>query len=349
MTRSFDFFDILQNRTARHLAFWILWVFSFTFVQSYGESMYHYFAWFSYYMVTLPVFVVHTYLVVYWLLPVFARKGRYLILILLFLVLLILFSIAELIISNEFIFKWFPTGTELIDNYLSPGHVLVSGLGNLYIVLVFLAVRTIREAYLARERREKYNLNLLEEKFDRVNNSFQPGLLLFSMDRLHELAGSDLHDAPAAIAAVSDLMNELLLISGLTLHPAEDEIRLVRKLIRLCDHFHFRVKEIAVSSSADLTRVMLKPLVIFTILEEVIRGCYGKEAPAFNLDFSQTGGGILEIRIECSGSKCLSGMKSRQEGLFHRIRLLYSAAYSFDFRINPENYTVIISQANVEE
>ena len=181
-------FNIFSNRTARHLLFWALWVLGFTVIQSFGKPLHYYFAWFSYYMVTLPLFVVHTYLIAYWLLPVFWKKGRYLSFIFLFLFLYLFFSVIELVVSNEFIFKWFPTGTELLENYLTPGHVLVSGLGNLYIVFVFLAAKSVRDAYLAREEREKYDLIKLEEQYKLTNNRLQPGLLLFSMDQIFDMA-----------------------------------------------------------------------------------------------------------------------------------------------------------------
>lgn len=336
-----DLFKILSNRTARHLVFWMAWVFSFTFIQSFGESLHHYFAWFSYYMVTLPVFVGHTYLIAYWLIPLFARKGRYLIFVLLFLGMLIFFSALELVISNEFIFKWFPTGSELMDNYLSFSHILVSGLGNLYIVIVFLAARIIRNAYMVREEREKFHLRKLEEQFDRANRKLQPGLLLFAVDQLDRMAKDGDQATPAAIAATSDLINDLMLVSGVPQHSAEDEIRLVRKLIRLFDTFSVKVSEFGVSASADLTRIMLHPLLLFIIVEAVSRESYGKEAPAFSIGFGPADEGT-KISVHCNCKKEVYGSGSVRDDLEQRLKMIGSERYVFSFTAAGDGLTIVI-------
>ena len=138
-----------QNRTWRHLMFWLCWVIGFTFVKSFGASSEIYLGWFSYYLLTLPIFVTHTYLVAYVLIPLFFNKKGIPVFIVLFLGLFYGFSVLELLLSNEFIFKWYQTGSDITDDYLRAGNVVASGLGNLYIVLVFLAARTVREWYNA--------------------------------------------------------------------------------------------------------------------------------------------------------------------------------------------------------
>ncbi len=83
-----------------------------------------------------PNLIAHTYLVAYLLVPYFLNKRLFPLFIVLFLLLFYGFSVLELILSNEFIYRWYQTGTELSDNYLAPANVIMSGLGNLYIVLV---------------------------------------------------------------------------------------------------------------------------------------------------------------------------------------------------------------------
>ena len=129
---------LFENRSWRHIVFWLCWIFGFTFIKSFGQSYEVYFGWFSYYIVTLPIFVSHTYLVAYVLIPRFFSRKLMPIFITLFLGLFYGFSVLELLLSNEFIFRWYSTGSEISEDYLNPGNVIVSGLGNLYIVLVFL-------------------------------------------------------------------------------------------------------------------------------------------------------------------------------------------------------------------
>ncbi len=64
-------------------------------------------------LLTLPIFVAHTYLVAYVLdSHFFSTKGSIPVFVALFLALFYGFSVLELILSNEFIFKWYPTGSD---------------------------------------------------------------------------------------------------------------------------------------------------------------------------------------------------------------------------------------------
>ena len=74
-----------------------------------------YLGWFSYYLITLPIFVAHTYLVAYVLVPNFLNKRLVPIFIILFLLLFYGLSVLELILSNEFIYRWYQTRTEPVE------------------------------------------------------------------------------------------------------------------------------------------------------------------------------------------------------------------------------------------
>ena len=84
-----------QNRTLRHILFWVCWVVGFTFIKSFGRPFEIYLGWFSYYLLTLPIFVSHTYLVAYVLIPGFFNKKYYLIFTGLFLALFYGFSVVR--------------------------------------------------------------------------------------------------------------------------------------------------------------------------------------------------------------------------------------------------------------
>ena len=112
---------LIHRRVTRHILFWTAWVLGFTFIKSFGMPLSIYAGWFVYYIVTLPIFVLHTYLIVYWLIPAYFRMKKYLLFSVFFIILFFMFSVLELVVSHEFIFKYFETGTRIIENYLSFG------------------------------------------------------------------------------------------------------------------------------------------------------------------------------------------------------------------------------------
>ena len=145
-----------------HVLFWLSWIISFTLIQSIGAGVHQYFVWLMYYIITLPIFILHTYLIAYWLLPVTFFKGRFGLFALGFFLFLALFSAIELVVSNELVFKPFDINKSFSPGYLNLQNILISGVGNLYIVLVFLAIKAGRSWYLAKTRKEQ----LLKSKTD---------------------------------------------------------------------------------------------------------------------------------------------------------------------------------------
>lgn len=221
------------NRGLRHLVFWFIWVVGFTFIKSFGESMEVYLGWFSYYLITLPIFVAHTYLVAYFMVPLFLKKRLFPVFIGLFLIFFYGFSVLELLVSNNFIYQWYQTGSELSDDYLNPANVIMSGLGNLYIVLVFLAARTIKIWYLADARSKELQHVELQQQMENAITRVQPHMLIYAIDRIDRMVEQSSPDVTRAIAVTSELLNEVMIYNEEKQKLFSREIELVRKLVAL--------------------------------------------------------------------------------------------------------------------
>jgi two-component system LytT family sensor kinase len=126
-----------KTKILLHSVFWLAWIVSFTIIQSIGGGAHSYFVWSIYYIITLPIFVVHTYILAYWLLPETFFKGKLLLALAGSFGLLIIFSVIELIVSNELVFKVFDPSKTFAPGYLNAANIIISGIGNHYIILVF--------------------------------------------------------------------------------------------------------------------------------------------------------------------------------------------------------------------
>ena len=147
------------------------------------------------------MFMAHTYLVAYVLVSWFLNKRLILVFVGLFLVFFYGFSVLELLVSNKFIYQWYQTGTELREDFLAPVNVITSGLGNLYIVLVFLAARTIREWYNAHTRsRELQHVELQQQMEDAISR-IQPHMLLYAMEHIDRMVKESSPDVRFGVAA----------------------------------------------------------------------------------------------------------------------------------------------------
>lgn len=221
----------LSNRHFRHILFWIFWVAGFTFVKSYGAGPDVYLGWLTYYIVTLPVFVLHTYLIVYWAAGRFMSGPRIPIFVAIFFVMMVLFSFLEMTITSEILSGCFPYLFTEEPTYLNPGEVVISGIGNLYIILVFSASKMIRSWHLKeKQKQEIVSRNLLLERAD-VNAGVHPRMLLFSLEEIENLTSKGYETAPSVIFNLSELLNTVMRSGNVSMITVGEELRNVEKLL----------------------------------------------------------------------------------------------------------------------
>lgn len=261
----------LDNRTWRHIGFWSAWVIGFTFIQSYGKSHEYYFGWIFYYILTLPIFIAHTYLVAYVLIPRFLTKRLWPIFIISFFLALYGFSFLELVLSNEFIFIRYPTGTHLQENYLNFGNVTISGLGNLYIVLVFLAIRTIRHWNLANNQKKELEQEKLQQQIEDTVSRVQPRMLLYAVDQIEKMVERADPEVAAAIALMSEILNDVMMFNREEHQPFLSEVELIKKLLILVSHYREDPLEVEIFLSGDPGQIRFPPMLLFSLVDMLIR------------------------------------------------------------------------------
>lgn len=210
-----------------HIGFWLTWVFGFTILQSLGQGYDSFFLWFRYYLITLPVFVVHTYIIAYWLIPITFYKKKYGLLVLGITVFLVVFSILELVVSNELVFKPYSPEKAFKPGFLNVKNIVISGIGNHYIILVFLAVKVGRTWYRAQNiKNEEQRLN---EKtgFEIYQYQLQPRLMLHLMELLGYSIQKKPEIIPTLIITISDFLIHFLKENHTNWVPVTNETKLM--------------------------------------------------------------------------------------------------------------------------
>lgn len=338
---------LAQNRVRRHLVFWFIWVVGFTFIKSFGQSMEVYLGWFSYYMITLPLFVAHTYLVAYLLFPYFLNKRLFPLFIVLFLALFYGFSVLELILSNEFIYRWYPTRTTLVDEYLSPANVILSGLGNLYIVLVFLAARTIREWYFADSRSKELQHIELQRQMENAITRVQPQMLLYAIDHIDRMVEESSPDVTKAIALTSELLNEVMVYHEEKHKFFSGEIELVKKLVVLVSLIRQCNPDVEFFISGDPGLIKMPPMILFTLVDMIFRKFEGESSfPELNIEAS---GYSNMITIEVLFKGAHRDGETMQECLktMHQIDSFYKDQVSINIESHAYGCSVTITNMDL--
>lgn len=318
-----------KSRTWRHLVFWVCWVVGFTFVKSFGASAEVYLGWFSYYMLTLPIFIFHTYLVAYVLIPLFFNKRWIPVFAILFLGLFYGLSVVELLLSNEFIYRWYETGSDLTEDYLRIGNVIASGLGNLYIVLVFLAAKTVREWYNADNRQKELMQVELQQQMESAITKVQPLMLLYAIDNIDRMVDESSPEVTRTIALTSELLSEVMVYNEEDPKLFNREIELVRKLVHLVSVIRKHEPDVEFFISGDPGLIKLPPMILFTLVDMIFRK-FEKESALPELHIEASGySDMITVQLMYSGTRkqdetlqdCLSTLKQLESYYLDRVSI----------------------------
>jgi two-component system, LytTR family, sensor kinase len=125
-------------------------------------------------------------------------------------VFLVLFSVIELIVSNELVFKPFGQEFAFKPGYLNVKNILISGIGNHYIILVFLAIKVGKAWHQAQNMRNAEQRLNEEAEMEIYHYQHQPRLMLHLMDALQDTISKSPQKAPELIISISNFINQFL-------------------------------------------------------------------------------------------------------------------------------------------
>ena len=263
-----------RKEVVLHVIFWLAWIVSFTFIQTIGDEKSHWFVWLMYYIITLPIFITHTYLLAYWLLPETFFKRKHLLFIAGVLLMLVLFSVIELIVSNELVFKNFDKGKVFAPGYLNFKNIIISGIGNHYIILVFLAIKAGRTWYSAESLKQELIQSKMETELEMYRYQLQPKMILTLIEELEEVTEKAPDKAPDMIIKISNFLNRFLFEGKEALIPLQLEVKLLEEFLQI----HEKALENRFINnfivSGNLKPFVVPPLLLLPFINSAIKLIY---------------------------------------------------------------------------
>jgi len=158
------------------------------------------------------------------------------------------------------------------------GNVIASGLGNFYIVLVFLAAKTVRYWFLADHRQKELRQAELQMQMNDAVTRVQPSMLLFAIDNIEGMVDRRSPDVTRAIALTSELLSDVMIFHRKQKHLFSEEIELVKKLINLISLFRGSRPEVEYFISGDPGKIELPSMILFSLMDLIFRK-YEREHP----------------------------------------------------------------------
>ena len=257
-----------RKRIFSHTLFWCCWIGGFTIIQSFGYGASDYWAWLVYYLVTLPLFIAHAYVIAYWLVPKYFFRNRYLVFAFWVFVLLVLASLGELIISNELIWKLVKPENIQPGNYLNWQNVLINGLGNEYIVIVFLSVKVVHFWTLKLEEKNALVNRKLATEIELLQFQSYPRSVLNVMDRLEKMALEGSAQTSEMIIRLSNLMSTMTATRRTDKILLHREIEMIRSYIEIQRMKLINSLSVNLLIKGELNRIKIPPFLLFQMVEE---------------------------------------------------------------------------------
>ncbi len=311
-----------------HALFWLTWVAAFTLLQSLGFGIGQYFAWLTYYIFTLPIFMLHTYLVAYWLVPKVFLKGKYLLFVFALIVFLIIFSIIELWISNELVFKPFFPEKAFAPGYMDIKNIIISGIGNHYIVLVFLSIKAGRYWYLAKTKQDELLQSNIEAELDIYRYQLQPKIVFSLMGELETTALAGKEKIPGMIVAISNFLNRFLYEGEEELMPLHLEIKIIEDFLEIHKQALGDRLESNFSVNGHIKSYLVPPFLLLPFLNEAIKLAYECNETSISSVLIKGEKRYLLFSFTFKNKKILGLSKSKNAEIA-RKRLNYSFPGSF--------------------
>jgi two-component system, LytTR family, sensor kinase len=258
-----------------HALFWLIWVMSFTLLQSMGQGTSSLLYWLMYYLITLPVFIIHTYLIAYWLVPLTFMKNRLFLFGVTLFVFLIIFSVAELVISAQFVDKIFYPGKLPPPDYLSIKNIIISGIGNHYIILVFMAVKAGREWYHAQNIEKAEQLINLDTGFEIYLYQLQPRMMHHLMKLLGNVIKTDPQKAPDMIIRISGFLNRFLKQAVKEQTTLAEELNLAGEYLGFYSWATGNQQQIKCNMRGDLNKIKVPAFLFLPVLDAAVNNLNG--------------------------------------------------------------------------
>ena len=269
-----DKLNIGKGRILLHSAYWLLWIISFTIIQSIGGGAREYFVWLMYYIITLPIFVAHTYIVAYWLLPETFFKGKLLLALAGGFVFLVVFSVIELVVSNELVFKIFDESKSFSSGYLNPKNIIISGIGNHFIILVFLAIKVGQSWYASKNQTAGMMQIKMETELEIYRYQLQPKLILTLVEELEIVAEKEPEKLPQMIDKTSGFLNHFLFDVKDQLIPLNLEVKLISNFLDIHKHAIGSRLKSSFIVNGNIQAHVCAPLLLLPFINKAIKLVY---------------------------------------------------------------------------
>ncbi|HEU5290715.1 MAG TPA: histidine kinase [Cyclobacteriaceae bacterium] len=335
---------IFKNRIFLHVLFWVVHVVFYAVL--YGSFEEKYQQAFTEELIFLPVKILFTYFVLYFLLPRYILKGQYGAFIFIFLI----SSFAAGLIQRYIAFQidyplYYPEA--LKDPFFFFAKIVKAFVGIYPVVFTALTIKLLKYWYANQQAQQVLTKEKLEAELKFLKTQIHPHFLFNTLNNLYALTLKKSERAPEMVLKLSELINYMLYECTADEVPLSKEVKFIQNYISIEKMRYGDKLEVDVRVSGDTASVHIAPMIILPFVENCFKHGASEELQQ----------GWVTVQIEASPETILikvENSKAHTENNHHgtgigvqnvkrRLSLLYPSRHELKILDGKETFLVILT------
>lgn len=289
----FIFSEKKPQRYFRHIAFWLTWWVYFLTTLNFlpkqtnaPQRIEFSFQSFSDIVHSALIVLIHVlacYVFIYFLLPRFLLRAKYL----LFMAGIILLGFA-IVQATRFIDTAVVTLTSEPADFKVPFYTSVfTGLiSSLKIIAAAAAIKLVKHWWVKQKEKERLDKERIETELKLLKSQIHPSFLFNTLNNIYSLALRTSPKAPEMLLKLSDILSYMLYECNELEVPLEKEIKMLKDYMSLEKLRHGDKMEMNMQVKGDISNSMIAPLLLLRFIENSFKQCDHRltEQPWINLE-----------------------------------------------------------------
>ncbi len=339
-----------QNKFLRlffHVLFWIFIISFFTFI--YGIREGKYFELFEVLLGTLPLDMLYTYFLIYFLIPELLLKKRYLLFILSFIV---SFSLAVIIewtinffILYPSIYSDYQDWQGNISYFSGAGLMIYVSLG--FVILLASTIKLSRHWLQSQQDKAELEIQNRKSELALLRSQVNPHFLFNTLNNIDTLIRKNPDKASDSVLKLSEIMRYFIYEATADKVPLEREVDYLSNFIELQRIRHKDPEFIRFQVFGSPGRMVIPPMLFIPFVENAFKhGSKGNRIPAITVDLWME---HKEIRFEVVNfvERHHEHVKDSGRGIglmnvIRRLELMYPGQYSLSIDEKKEKYMIVL-------
>jgi two-component system, LytTR family, sensor kinase len=337
--------QLINKRPGIHILFWILFVLAGSFIFSYQQNFPYRFYLLNF-LVHMPLFLLYTYGVIYFLIPGLLLRRKYVLFFFVLILLTFLAALLRVLVNRYVYYTLFIPEVLYPEKWIGADFILINVLWIISPAILFAMFKYyknwLNSQTLANEAEKKQLASELQVLKAQIN----PHFLFNTFNNLYALALQKSDKTPEVISRISDLFHYVLYECNSIEVPVSKEIKLIQDYIRLEKLRYSDRLSIKIKSEIDNPEFLIPSMMLYTFTGNCFKhGCSNDpDSPWIHLSI-KVSGNRFEFEASNSVPRILISRKEQEAGvglanIRRRLELLYPKNHRLEIRKDNDVFVV---------